>query len=145
MFLWDANILRAFAEIDKHPNLFLHLKEIHWSEIALPSVVVAEVLRGRCEYALKADPIEKLPFAHRVLVETQELLNRFYVITFDDKCAKVLKKLKQKQKRHKRYADMMIAAMALSERHVVVTRNQKDYKDLLPKNQLINWIDQKPG
>ncbi|MCP4350941.1 MAG: type II toxin-antitoxin system VapC family toxin [Desulfobacterales bacterium] len=142
MFLWDANIFRAF--VDKHPNLFIYLKEIHWSEIALPSVVVAEILRGRCEHALKADPIEKLPFAHRLLAETQERLNMFNVVVFDDKCVRELKKLKQKHKRHKRYADMMIAAMALSERHIVVTRNQKDYKDLLPKNQLVNWIDQKP-
>jgi predicted nucleic acid-binding protein len=36
---------------------------------------------------------------------------------------------------------MMIAAMAKAGRHVVVTRNQKDFENLLPQNQLANWID----
>ncbi len=52
MFLWDANILRHFG--DGHPMLYLYLQIIPWKKIALPSVVVAEVLRGRCEFALKA-------------------------------------------------------------------------------------------
>jgi hypothetical protein len=28
--------------------------------------------------------------------------------------------------------------------HIVVTRNQKDFVDLLPKHQLQNWIDDPP-
>lgn len=83
MYLWDANILRHFGQ--GHPTLRLHLSRIPWSEIALPSVVVAEVLRGRCDFALQAAPL------------------------------------------------------------VVVTRNQTDCVDLLPKAQLVNWIDDPPG
>ena len=44
MYLWDANILRAFGQ--GHTTLRWHLQRVSWSEIALPSVVVAEVLRG---------------------------------------------------------------------------------------------------
>jgi len=51
-----------------------------------------------------------------------------------------LKKFKSK----KRYADMMIAAMALAGNHVVVTRNTKHFTDLLPPGQLANWIDTPP-
>jgi predicted nucleic acid-binding protein len=54
MYLWDANILRAFGQ--GHATLRLYLLRVPWAEIALPSVVVAEVLRGRCEFALKATP-----------------------------------------------------------------------------------------
>lgn len=44
MYLWDSNILRHFG--DGHPTLRLHLERIPWTEIALPSVVVAEALRA---------------------------------------------------------------------------------------------------
>jgi len=62
MYLWDANILRAFGQ--GHATLRLHLLRVPWSEIALPSVVVAEVLRGRCDFAARAPPAEA-PLAHR--------------------------------------------------------------------------------
>lgn len=68
MYLWDSNILRHFGE--GHPTLRLHLERIPWSEISLPSVVVAEVLRGRCEFALKASPSEA-PRAHALLLKIQ--------------------------------------------------------------------------
>ena len=135
-------ILRHFGE--GHPNLRLHLEKIAWSEIALPSVVVAEVLRGRSEYALKALP-EKLPVAHEQLFQTQRFLNRFNVIVFDEECANVLKKLRNKHKAHKRYTDMIIAAMAEVGSHTIVTRNAKDFEKLLPKKYLENWIDERPS
>jgi predicted nucleic acid-binding protein len=81
MYLWDTNIVRHFGE--GHPNLRLHLEKISWSEIALPSVVIAEILRGRSEYALKAPP-EKLPFAHEQLFRTQKFLTHFNAIIFDE-------------------------------------------------------------
>lgn len=142
MYLWDTNILRHFGE--GHPTLRLHLEKISWAEIALPSVVVAEVLRGRSDYALKASP-EKLPAAHEQLFRTQKFLNRFNVIIFDEECGKALKKLRHKHKAHKKYTDMIIAAMAEVGSHIVVTRNVKDFEKLLPKKYLENWIDKKPG
>jgi len=57
MYLWDANIVRYFGQ--GHPTLRLHLWRVSWAEIALPSVVVAEVLRGRCDFALKASPAKE--------------------------------------------------------------------------------------
>ncbi len=44
--------------------------------------------------------------------------------------------------RSKRYADMMIAALVLAGGHVLVTRNQKHFADLLPPAQLQNWLDE---
>ncbi len=107
MYLFDSNILRHFGE--EHPTLFLHLRRVSASQIALPSVVVAEVLRGRCEYALKAEP-EKLPFAHTLLEDTLGILNKFSILSFDEKCSHILQELRRRHRSHKRYADMMIAA-----------------------------------
>jgi predicted nucleic acid-binding protein len=55
-----------------------------------------------------------------------------------------MEQIQKKYKKHKRYADMMIAAIAKSGNHIVVTRNRKHFIDLLPGNQLVNWIDEKP-
>jgi predicted nucleic acid-binding protein len=142
MYLWDANILRAFGQ--GHATLCLYLLRVPWAEIALPSVVVAEVLRGRCECALKATPAEA-PLAHQRLVETQQMLAQFHVVVFDAACATVLERFRQQHRQRKRYADLMIAAITAAGQHVLVTRNQADFRDVLPQAQLANWIDEPPG
>lgn len=141
MYLWDSNILRHYAE----GNLVLreHILRHRWEEVALPSVVIAEVLRGRCDHALKALP-SQAPVAHQLLLQTQELLRQFNIVAFDQPSAEVMLRLQQKLKSHKRYADVMIAAMAIAGNHIVVTRNSQHFTDLLPRRQLVNWIDDLP-
>ncbi len=39
----------------------------------------------------------------------------------------------------------MIAAMAKAGNHIVVTRNQKHFLQLLPNHQLMDWIDEEPS
>ena len=141
MYLWDANILRAFGQ--GHATLRLYLLRVPWSEIALPSVVVAEVLRGRCDFALKATPAEA-PLAHRRLLDTQQMLSQFQVVVFDAACATVMERLQQRHRRRKRYADLMIAAIVAVGQHILVARNQADFRDVLPRAQLANSIDDPP-
>lgn len=141
MYLWDSNIVRAFGE--GHPTLRLYLDRIPWTDIALPSVVVAEVLRGRCAFALKATP-SQAPQAHALLQKTRQMLQEFQIIVFDHASATRLHTLLTHHSTHKRYADVMIAAQALAGQHVVVTRNRKHFSPLLPPAQLANWIDEMP-
>src|SRR5688572_1871025 len=141
MYLWDANILRAFGQ--GHATLRSYLLRVPWSEIALPSVVVAEVLRGRCEFALKATPAEA-PLAHQRLLDTQQMLSQFQIVMFDAACASVMDDLRQRHRRRQRYADLMIAAIVAAGQHILVTRNQADFRDVLPRAQLANWIDDPP-
>lgn len=138
MYLWDSNILRHFAE--NHLTLHANIMRVGQAQIALPSIVVAEVLRGRSEYALKATPAQA-PQAHQLLIETIDWLQKFRVIPFDQQCAKVMTEMQQRLKTKKRYADVMIAATATAKQMIVVTRNEKDFVDLLPAKQIINWID----
>ena len=141
-YLWDTNILRHFWQ--EHPILHKHLQRTGWKDIALPSVVVAEVLRGRCDFALKATP-DQAPLAHQRLIETQQLLQQFNLIIFDQACAREMTRLQRTHKSRKRYADMMIAAMALAGRHTLITRNLAHFADLLPASRLANWIDAPPS
>ena len=141
MYLWDTHIVAHFT--DNHPILLRHVENVEWHEIALPSPTVAELVRGRGEFALKATP-ERVVEAHQLLWQTQQLIARFRQLLIDDESAKVFKKLLSRVQSKKRYADMMIAAMALAGNHVVVTRNTKHFTDLLPPGQLVNWIDTPP-
>jgi predicted nucleic acid-binding protein len=120
-----------------------YLLRVPWSEIALPSVVVAEVLRGRCDFALKATPVEA-PLAHRRLLDTQQMLFQFHVVAFDDACATAMERLRRRHRRRKRYADLMIATIVAAGQHVLVTRNRGDFRDVLTQAQLANWIDDPP-
>lgn len=141
MYLWDANILRHFAE--GNPILKAHLERIDWPQIALPSVVVAEVLRGRCEFALKATPIQA-PQAHQRLLDTMAMLQAFDIAPFDEECARLVLDIQKRGSTRKRYADVMIAAIAIATGKILVTRNQRHFIDLLPSNQIVNWIDDRP-
>jgi predicted nucleic acid-binding protein len=142
MYLWDANILRHFGQ--GHTPLRLYLLRVPWAESALPSVVVAEVLRGRCEFALKALPAEA-PRAPQRLLDTQQRLAQLHIVVFDVACATVMERLRQQHRRRKRYADLMIAAMIMAGQHILVTRNRTDVIDVLPTAPLANWIDAPPN
>jgi predicted nucleic acid-binding protein len=72
------------------------------------------------------------------------MLAEFNVVLFDQASAEVMMRLQRQVKTNKRYADVMIAAAALSGQHIVVTRNQRHFADLLPSKQLANWIDVTP-
>jgi predicted nucleic acid-binding protein len=141
MYLWDANILRHFAE--GNPILKAHLERIDWPQIALPSIVVAEVLRGRCEFALKATPTQA-PQAHQRLLDTMAMLQAFDIAPFDEECARIVLDIQKRGSTRKRYADVMIAAIAIARGKILVTRNQRHFIDLLPSNQIVNWIDDRP-
>jgi len=54
MYLWDTHMVGHSA--NQHPTLLLHIQRVQWDEIGLPTPAVAEVLRGRAEFALKAIP-----------------------------------------------------------------------------------------
>jgi predicted nucleic acid-binding protein len=141
MYLWDTNILRHHGE--NHPVLAAHLDRVSESEIGLPSIVVAEVLRRRCEYVLKAEP-DQIARANELLLDTLRIVQAIRIIVLDHAAIVVMKQLLVKHKSHKRHADLMIAAMAVAGKHTVVTRNRKDFADLLPPAQLQNWIDDPP-
>lgn len=139
-FLWDSNILRYY--LDDHPLLLENLKKVPRRDVLLPVVVAAEQFRGRMDALLKAQPTQ-LPRAQHFFQQTQVVLSKFDLLYFDDQSLAVAAQLTTRFKTRKRYADVLIAAQALAGQHILVTRNTADFRDLLPPQQLQNWIDEK--
>lgn len=139
-FLWDSNILRHY--LDDHPLLLENLKKVPRHDVMLPVVVVAEQFRGRMDSILKAQPAQ-LPRAQRLFQQTQEVMNKFQLLYFNDQSLAIVAQLIAQFKTRKRYADVLIAAQAIAGRHILVSRNTDDFRDILPAQQLQNWIDER--
>jgi predicted nucleic acid-binding protein len=102
---------------------------------------VLEQLRGRADALLKAEPAQ-LARAQAAWQQTQILLRRFHLLYFDEQSLAIAGQLKAQTRTRKRYADVLIAAQAMAGHHILVTRNTANFRDLLPAQQLQNWIDE---
>jgi predicted nucleic acid-binding protein len=137
-YLLDSNVLRHYS--GKHPTLLKNIAGFSLEETAIPFIVIAEQMRGRYDGVLKAKPEEILTAQNR-LVETEQMISRFQIAYLDDDAVKKMRELLSRVKTKKRYADVIIAAIALANNCVVVTRNTDDFKHLVPAQQLQNWVD----
>ena len=102
--------------------------------------VTLEPLR-RADAILKAEPAQ-LARAQALWQQTQALLRRFHVLYFDAQSLALVGHLQEQTRTRRRYADVLIAAQVLAGHHILVTRNAEDFRDLLPAQQLQNWIDE---
>jgi len=138
-YLLDSNILRYYTA--KHPTMTRNLARVPAEQIALPFAVVIEQLRGRFDAYLKAEP-ENLLREQTRLLAAQQFLSLYQTVYVDEKAVAELVALRQRVSTRKRYADVVIAAMALASGDIVVTRNVDDFRDLLPAAKIQNWVDQ---
>ncbi len=141
-YLLDSNILRHY--LAQHPVLLANIAKVPKDLIQVPFVVVAEQMRGRYDAILKAEAHNLLREQQRLII-TQGLLSRFEIAYLNEQSSREFINLQAKKKLRKRYADGIIAAIAIAHHDVVVTRNVEDFKDLLPASQIQNWIDQVYG
>lgn len=138
-YLLDSNILRHYTA--KHPTLLRNLVRVPAEQIGIPLVVVIEQLRGRFDAYLKAEP-ENLLREQERLQAAQQLVSLYQTVYANEHATTELALLRQRVSTRKRYADVVIAAMALASNATVVTRNVEDFRDLLPAARIQNWIDQ---
>jgi len=128
-------------ETADHPTLTRNLARVPAEQIGIPFVVVIEQLRGRFDAYLKAEPENLLREQERLLA-AQQFLSIYQTIYVNEQAVAELVALRSRVSTRKRYADVMIAAMALAGGDIVVTRNVDDFHDLLPADRIQNWIDQ---
>ena len=139
MYLWDATILHAF--IQGNAQLRQYLEHVAWSDIVLPSIVVAELMRSRCYATMNASPQHRYE-VHQRLLDTQEFLSQFKLVGFNQQSEEIFTKLMQTHRQTKAYNDLMISALAQTHNYQVITTNLHDFSHLLPPSQLANWLVQ---
>ena len=137
-YLLDSNILRYYTA--GHPTLIRNLAKVPCEQIGIPLVVVIEPLRGRFDAFLKAEP-ESLLREQQRLLAAQQFLSIYETIYVTDQAIIELVRLRQRMSTRKRYADVVIAAMARASNDIVVTRNVDYFSDLLSTSKIQNWID----
>ena len=138
-YLLDSNILRYYTA--KHPTMTRNLARVPADQIGIPFVVVIEQLRGRFDAYLKAEP-ENLLREQARLLAAQQFLSLYQTVYVNEQAVAALVALRQRVSTRKRYADVIIAAIALAGDNIVVTRNLDDFRDLLPAARIQNWVDQ---
>jgi predicted nucleic acid-binding protein len=138
-YLLDSNILRYYTA--RHETMTRNLARVSADDIGIPFVVVIEQLRGRFDAYLKAEPENMLREQTRLLA-AQQFLSLYQTVYVDEPSIAALLALRQRVSTRKRYADVVIAAIAIAQDAIVVTRNIEDFRDLLPAAKIQNWVDQ---
>jgi tRNA(fMet)-specific endonuclease VapC len=139
MLLLDADTL-SLAHAG-HPQVSDRLRRADPNEIAIPVIVEIEILRGRQDAVLKAADGEQLLRSQQRLHLSRELLGALPIIPIDAAAAAEFDRLRaNRQLRKIGRADLLIAAIALTHRTTLVTRNQRHFQ-LVPGLRLENWAD----
>ena len=118
-YLLDTNICIYHLKTPSN-NLIKHLIKINKSDIALCSVVKAELYHG----------VEKSKFKQANLEKLKSLFLPFYSFPFDDKASKeyaIIKTQLEKQGNIIGPNDLMIAAIAKINNLILITNNTKEF------------------
>jgi tRNA(fMet)-specific endonuclease VapC len=112
------------------------LNSVDSSEIAITIISVEEQLRGRFQIIRRAAP-DDLVSAYQKLQVTFDSLKSFNVLRFTAEAQEIYTNLiRQKLKVGRQ--DLRIAAIVLSMKGILVTRNERDFSQI-PNLVLENW------
>jgi tRNA(fMet)-specific endonuclease VapC len=138
MILFDTDMLSLY--LAGHPQVMARLSAAE-SGFQITIITWIEVLRGRCDFVLKAADGEQLQRAQQWLTKTLQELEPLTPVPINAAAAAEFDRLRQDRKLKKiGRADLLIAAIALANRATLVTRNLRHFR-LVPSLQLENWAD----
>jgi tRNA(fMet)-specific endonuclease VapC len=123
-----------------HPRMTERVSQAE-DEVVITVISRIEVLQGRFASVLTAADGEQLLRAQRWLAENESYLRGVTALPIDAAAAAEFDRLRQDRKLKKiGRADLLIACIALAHRAVLVTRNQRHFRQV-PGLQLDNWAD----
>jgi tRNA(fMet)-specific endonuclease VapC len=138
MFLLDTDI--ATLAYHGHPRV---LKRIQAADrpVCLPMVTRLELLRGRIDSVIKAADVEELLRAEDRLVRTEVFCSGFAIIAIGAAAAGLFFRLRgYKHAKKMGRGDLLNACISLAYSATLVTRNVKDYANVLGL-RVENWAD----
>jgi tRNA(fMet)-specific endonuclease VapC len=127
----------------EHPRITARFHEAT-EEVATTLITRIEALEGRFAFLLKAADGEQLLRTQDWLRRTEDALSRIRVVPVDAAAAAAaagFDRLRENKKLKKiGRADLLIATVALAHKATLVTRNEKDFRQV-PGLQVENWAD----
>lgn len=139
MILLDTDTVTHFAYGNE--NVRRKIEEAAEENLAIAVITRNEILRGRADSLLKAADMEELRKAAERFRQAKDLLSDFIVAGLDDASIEHFGRLRtQKSLKKMGRADMLIACIALARNAKLVTRNTKDFLDVVGL-RLENWVD----
>ena len=130
MIAFDADVLSDIWAGD--PESSRHAAEIPVHEQVVPVVVVEEMLRGRLNSIRQAEAGKSklsIERAYELLEQTLDAFKQVIVLSYSPQ-AQALFEMWRRQKVNVGTHDLRIAAICVSHRTKLVTRNQRDFAQI---------------
>jgi tRNA(fMet)-specific endonuclease VapC len=136
--LWisDTDCLTLFQHGQR--KLVERVARLPQEQVTTTIVTLEEQVRGRFNLVRRAETIEQLVNAYQRLQEAMVFFQRFQVLEFSLSAGTCYQSLKD-QKLRVGSRDLRIAAIALANDGIVVTRNQKDFSQV-PGLKIEDWL-----
>ena len=135
LYILDTDTVSLFQQ--QHLPVTRQVNAIDAQNIAVTIITMEEQLRGRLNFIRKATSAEHLIAAYSRLKITFDYFSTINVLTFTDEAQDRYIQLRQ-QKIRIGTRDLRIAAIALSVKGIVVTRNRRDFEKV-PDLILEDW------
>jgi tRNA(fMet)-specific endonuclease VapC len=140
MSLWILDTDHVSLLLERHPQVSRKVSELG-ADVAITIVTVQELFNGWVVRINNAKEIEDVVRLYRKLDRTVLLCKRIPVLSFDevvgDRYRQMLQETPSLSKKRLE-KDMRIAAIALVNDAIVVTRNDRDFSQV-PGIRLENW------
>jgi tRNA(fMet)-specific endonuclease VapC len=120
-----------------HPQIVNRLAEIAPKDVAITIITLEEQIRGRFNMIRRVSLPNELILAYRKFHITFDSLKSFSILDFSPMASTLYSSLIT-QKIKIGTQDLRIAAIALSENAILVTRNQRDFAKV-PNLALEDW------
>lgn len=137
MTFWilDTDTLSLFQRA--HPLITQRVNGIPTEQLATTIITFEEQMYGRLNRIRRADSQESLVFTYMQLAETLKDFKSIIVLDFNEEAANCYAEL-LRQKIRIGTQDLRIAAIAISQNAILVTRNQRDFS-CVPRLQFEDW------
>jgi tRNA(fMet)-specific endonuclease VapC len=135
-YILDTDHVSLFQR--NHPQIVQKVREIDTSNLFVTIITLEEQFRGRLAVISKANQKpERLAIAYQNLRSTLVYFCNVQLLDFDEAVYNCYQDLRQ-QKLSVGTQDLKIAAIAIANQAIVVTRNQKDFSKV-PNLPLKDW------
>jgi tRNA(fMet)-specific endonuclease VapC len=140
MSLWILDTDHVSLLLERHPQVSRKVSEVG-ADVAITIVTVQELFNGWVVRINNSKEIEDVVRLYRKLDRTVLLCKRIPVLSFDEVAGDRYRQMLQETpslSKKRLEKDMRIAAIALVNDAIVVTRNDRDFSQV-PGIRLENW------